>query len=52
MLQVNFVNKDLQHLYENPDLGKGRYPRGVVETFVEVVSVMYAVDTVAQINAF
>ena len=52
MLQVNFVNKDLQHLYENPELGKGLYPRWVVETFIEVVSVMQSVDTVEQINSF
>lgn len=52
MLQVNFEKKDLRRLYENPDLGKGYYPPGVVKAFVKVVSVMQSVDTVEQINLY
>ena len=52
MLQVNFEKKDLRRLYENPDLGKGYYPPGVVKAFVKVVSVMQSVDTVEQIKLY
>lgn len=49
---VRFNSKDLEQLYTEPGLYKGRYPPGIREKFVKVVTILSTVDTVWEVNSF
>ena len=51
-MQINFKNKDLLELYQNPTIGKGYYPPGVIKNYIKVVTLMYSIDTIMKLNLY
>ena len=49
---VQFKSKELEQLYSHPNLYKKDYPPGIPEKFVQVVTILYTVDTVREVNSF
>ena len=52
MLKVNFVNKELEYLYMNPDYWKWFYPPAVVRNYIKLVTLMQSVETLSEINIY
>jgi len=52
MLKVNFVNKELEYLYTNPDYWKWFYPPAVVRNYIKLVTLMQSVETLSEINIY
>ena len=52
MLKVNFVNRNLEYLYTDPDSWKWYYPPAVIRNYIKLVTLMQSVETLLEINTY